>query len=67
MYQIQKHFFLYLWATVKTRRQHLFKKARSNVKSTRLQKKRIQREMKKKTPNINKFMKWQKKIFILKT
>ena len=46
---------------IETLRQHLFEKARrSNVKSTRLQKK-IQREMQKQTPNMNKVMKWQKR------
>ena len=46
---------------IETRRQRLFEKARkSNVKSGRLQK-RIQREMSRQNPNMNKVMKWQKK------
>ena len=46
---------------IETRRQRLFEKARkSNVKSRRLQK-RIQHEMRRQNPNMNKVMKWQKK------
>ena len=46
---------------IETRRQRLFEKARkSNVKSRCLQK-RIQREMRRQNPNMNKVMKWQKK------
>ena len=47
---------------IETRRQHLFEKARrSNIKSRRLQK-RIQREIRRQNPNMNKVMKWQKKF-----
>ena len=46
---------------IETRRQRLIEKARkSNVKSRRLQK-RIQREISRQNPNVNKVMKWQKK------
>ena len=48
---------------IETRRQRLLEKAkRSNDKSNRLQCK-IQREMQKRTPKMNKVMKWQEKSF----